>query len=170
MARVTLDMVPLDRPTPLGVKRTLFFRKVTDLSSINGSNTTPTGSRTRNRSRMAGALRANQQLEPLSSIDEEQHAPHGSAPITLDPARGIAQDFHHPSGPPRPAPPIDMTQPRPGPRAEQQYYAKPTKPQGRYAPSMPPMRARPTVSLALAVATSLINPARHASATRTIWL
>lgn len=82
----------------------------------NGTSVVP-GSRGHHRSRMAVALRANNELEPLYIIDEEQ------------------------SGAPRAAPP---TQEAP----QQQYYAqKPQqKPQARYAPSMPPMRNRPTVS------------------------
>lgn len=90
----------------------------------NGSAFTPLGSRGRHRSRVAGALRANNELEQLSSIDEEQnHA--------------------LPAPPPPPAPAVDLTRPR-----ETQYYASKSqpKPQGRYAPSMPPMRARPIVS------------------------
>lgn len=69
---------------------------------------------------MAGALRANNELEPLFSIDEEQ------------------------PGAPRAAPPTQEV-------PQQQYYAQ--KPQqkskARYAPSMPPMRNRPTVSRAV---------------------
>lgn len=66
---------------------------------------------------MAGALRADNELEPLFSIDEEQSAA------------------------PRTAPPMQEA-------PQQQYYAQKPQPKqkGRYAPSMPPMRNRPTVS------------------------
>ena len=69
---------------------------------------------------MAGALRANNELEPLFIIDEEQLGAPRTGPPTHEPT-------------------------------QQQYYAqKPQqKPKGRYAPSMPPLRNRPTVSLGL---------------------